>query len=398
MRTFGDDFLQKLVARIFRGWDVTDMETRGRIGLIGGVFGIIINGLIFIMEIFVGTIVNSVAITADAFHNLIDVVSSVITIFSFRFSNKPADKEHPFGHGRMEYLSSLIVAMVIMVIGYEFIKVSIEKILHPSDVVFNLVSLCLILAAIPFKILLSAFTKGLGNMINSSTLKASSFDAFSDVLVLSVSSLSLILSAFTKIHVDGFLGVIVALFIMYAGISIAKEALNPLLGEAPDPALVHSISEGVLKAEYVTGVHDLIIHNYGPGKFMATIHAEVPCEVPILSVHDSIDRAEKELSEQLGIILVIHMDPLNSDDAVVKKAKSITLKVMSGFPQIKSIHDFRVVGDGRHKNLIFDVVVDASVKTINDEKKLKAQLGEKITAANKHYFAVINVDRNYTTP
>jgi cation diffusion facilitator family transporter len=390
--------LQKLIARMFRGWDAADVETREKIGVIGGIVGIVINALIFVMEICVGTLVNSVAITADAFHNLTDVVSSLITIISFRLSNKPADKEHPFGHGRMEYLSSLIVAMVIIVIGYEFIKVSFEKILHPSAVVFNLVSLCLVIAAIPFKMLLSSFNKGLGNMINSSALKASSFDAFSDVLVLSVSSLSLILSAFTTLHVDGFLGVIVALFIMYSGFSIAKEELNPLLGEAPDPHLVTSISEGVMKAEYVTGVHDLIIHNYGPGKFMATIHAEVPCEVPILSVHDSIDHAEKELSERLGIILVIHMDPLNSDDEVVKKAKNITLKVIAEFPQVKSIHDFRVVGDGRNKNLIFDVVVDTTVKTKTDEKKLTAQLDEKISAANKHYCAVINVDRNYITP
>jgi cation diffusion facilitator family transporter len=390
--------LQKLIARLFRGWNTADADIREKIGIIGGAFGLVINALIFVMEICVGTAVNSVAITADAFHNLTDVVSSLITIFSFRISNKPADKEHPFGHGRMEYLSSLIVAMVIIVIGYEFIKASIGKILHPSDVIFNLVSLCLVLAAIPLKMLLSGFNKRLGNLINSSALKASSFDAFSDVLVLSVSSLSLILSAFTKVHIDGFLGVIVALFIMYSGFSIAKKELNPLLGEAPDPELVRSISEGVMKAEYVTGVHDLIIHNYGPGKFMATIHAEVPCEIPILSVHDSIDRVEKELSEQLGIILVVHMDPLNNNDEVVKKAKNITLQIIADFRQIKSIHDFRVVGDGRRKNLIFDVVVDTTVRSKSDEQKLKAEIGEKVSAANKHYFAVINVDRNYTSP
>lgn len=389
--------LQQLLDKMLNGKNPADSKTREKIGIIGGVVGIFVNALIFIIEIIVGGIVNSVAITADAFHNLTDVVSSIITIVSFRVANKPADKKHPFGHGRAEYLSSLIVAMVIIVIGYEFIKTSIEKIINPSPIAFNLVSFLLVLAAIPLKLLLSAFNKKLGILIGSATLKATSFDALSDVLVLSVASLSLLLSALFRVEVDGYIGVVVALFIMYSGFTIAREDLSPLLGEAPDKELVKSINDGVLEAEYVSGVHDLIIHNYGPGKFMATIHAEVPCNVPVLKLHEAIDSAENRLSKKLGIILVIHMDPLNNDDETVKRAKKLVLKVIENFPQILSIHDFRVVGDGKRKNLIFDTVVDNTVVSKKDEEDLRKSIHEAIKRAEPEYNTVVCVDRNYTS-
>jgi divalent metal cation (Fe/Co/Zn/Cd) transporter len=245
-------------------------------------------------------------------------------------------------------------------------------------------------------LLLSTFNKGLGRLIGSSVLEASSFDAFSDVLVLSVASLSILMSVFTKVHIDGYLGVVVALFIMYSGFTIAQKDFNPLLGEAPDRELVKNINEGVLEAEYVSGVHDLIIHNYGPGKFMATIHAEVPCDIPILSIHNSIDRVEKHLSKKLGIILVIHMDPLNNNDEVVNAAKKVVLKVISTISQAESIHDLRVVGEGSRKNLIFDLVVDATVISKKDEQRLTESINGAIKKENPHYCAVICVDRNYT--
>lgn len=389
--------MQRIINLILNGQDPADEKVRGRLGIISGAAGMAINGLIFIMELLVGAVVNSVAITADAFHNLTDVVSSVITVFSFRLANKPADKEHPFGHGRAEYISALIIAMVIIVIGYEFIKTSIEKILHPSPVNFSLISLILVLLAIPLKLLLSSFNKKMGRTISSSALEASSFDAFSDVLVLSVASLSLIVSAFTKLQIDGWLGALVALFIMYSGFSIAKMELNPLLGEAPEPELVKKIIDGVLETNYVSGVHDLIIHNYGPGKFMASIHAEVPCDVPILRIHDEIDRTEKFLSDKLGIILVIHMDPLNKNDEVVKSAQGIVEKVIQRFPEALSIHDFRVVGDSSVKNVIFDIVVDSSIVTKTDEEELRKKINGEIKKQNPNYNAVINVDRNYTS-
>lgn len=389
--------LEQFFQKVLDGKKSSDAKVREKVGIISGIAGIVVNGLIFLIEIIVGGIVNSVAVTADAFHNLTDVISSVITIISFRLAGKPADKKHPFGHGRIEYLSALFVAMVIIVIGYEFIRTSIEKILHPTGVIFNLLSLILILISIVLKLSLSFFSKKLGNLINSSTIKATSFDALSDVFVLSVASLSLIVSAFSNIHIDGYLGVIVALFIMYSGFTIARGELSPLLGEAPDQKLVNNIVDGVLEADYVSGTHDLIIHNYGPNKYMATIHAEVPCNIPALKIHESIDKVEKELSERLGIILVIHMDPLNSDDETVKQAKKIILKVVKDFPQVLSMHDFRVVGDGSSKNVIFDVVVDSSVKTEKDELSLCEDIGAAVKRTAPEYNTVINVDRNYVS-
>lgn len=389
--------LEQLFSKVLDGKKNSDAKAREKVGIISGIAGIVVNGLIFLIEIIVGGIVNSVAVTADAFHNLTDVISSVITIISFRLAGKPADKEHPFGHGRIEYISALFIAMVIIVIGYEFIRTSIGKILHPSGVAFNLVSLLLILASIVLKLSLSFFSRKLGNLINSSTIKATSFDALSDVFVLSVASLSLIVSAFSKVHIDGYLGVVVALFIMHSGFTIARAELSPLLGEAPDKELVKNIIDGVLKADYVSGTHDLLIHNYGPTKYMATIHAEVPCNIPALKIHDSIDRIEKELSEKLGIILVIHMDPLNNDDVTVKQAKKVVSKVIKDFPQILSMHDFRVVGEGRSKNVIFDLVVDSSVKSKKDELLLCENIGEAVKRTAPEYNTVINVDRNYVT-
>lgn len=389
--------LERLFSKVLDGRKKSDANVRQKVGIISGTVGIVVNGLIFLIEIIVGGIVNSVAVTADAFHNLTDVISSIITIVSFRIAGKPADKKHPFGHGRIEYISALFVAMVIIVIGFEFIRTSIEKIIHPSNVIFNLLSLILILVSIVLKLSLSFFSRKLGNLINSSTIKATAFDALSDVFVLSVASLSLILSAFSNIHVDGYLGVVVALFIMYSGFTIAKSELNPLLGEAPDKELVKNIIEGVLKAKYVSGTHDLIIHNYGPNKYMATIHAEVPCNEPVLKIHESIDSIEKELSEELGIILVIHMDPINSDDETVKKAKKVVIEVIKSFPHVLSMHDFRVVGDGSSKNVIFDIVVDNSVKTENDELSLCEDIGKAVKSKSPEYNTVINVDRNYVS-
>lgn len=389
--------LEPLLSKVLGGKKNPDEKAREKVGIISGIAGIVVNGLIFLIEIIVGGIVNSVAVTADAFHNLTDVISSVITIISFRIAGKPADKKHPFGHGRIEYVSALFVAMIIIVIGYEFIRTSIGKILHPSSVIFNLLSLILILVSIVLKLSLSFFNRKLGNLINSSTIKATSFDALSDVFVLSVASLSIIVSAFSKIHIDGYLGVLVALFIMYSGFTIAKSELSPLIGEAPDKKLVKNIVDGVMGAEYVSGTHDLIIHNYGPNKYMATIHAEVPCNVSTLKIHESIDNIEKNLSDKLGIILVIHMDPINNDDETVKQAKKVVLEVIKSYPHVLSMHDLRVVGDGSSKNVIFDIVVDNSVKTESDEISLCEDIGKAVKSEAPEFNTVINVDRNYVS-
>ena len=373
-----------------------DGRLRMHYGIIGGVVGIIVNAAIFVVEIFIGLFTNSIAISADAFHNLADVISSVITIVSFKLASKPADKEHPFGHGRIEYLSALIVSFIVMLIGYQFLVSSISKILHPSGVLFSVVSLVLILTAIPIKILLSLFNHRLGRLIDSSALKATAIDALSDVFILSVASVSLIFASFTRLHVDGYLGVVVALFIMYSGFSIAKVVLNPLLGEPPDPDKVKNIVKDLLTYRYINGVHDLVMHNYGPGKFMASIHAEVPCNVAVTELHSSIDDAEKQLSEKYGILFVIHMDPLNDNDEDVKHARNILTEAIKPLKVIISIHDFHIVGNNNKKTLIFDAVVDnVKITSMQDEENLRLQINAALQSANPIYNAVVNIDRNY---
>ena len=372
-------------------------QQREKYGMISGGAGIGVNAAIFLVELIVGLAVHSIAVTADAFHNLTDVVSGVIMIFSFLLANKPADNEHPFGHGRIEYLATLLISLIIMLIGFEFLKSSFDKILHPQPVHFTVLALVLILCAIPLKIFLSLFNRRLAVKINSSALKATSFDALSDVFILVVASVSLVAAAFTTAPVDGWLGILVALFIMYSGFSIARKALNPLLGEPPDPQMVKAIVDDVMQFKYITGVHDLIVHNYGPGQFMASVHAEVPADVPVMKLHESIDAAEKDLSRKYGIVLVIHMDPLNKDDEEVKKARSALLDAIRPLEGIESIHDFRIVGKGEKKNLIFDAVIDSKrIRTRQEEGKLRGAICSALQRTHPDYNAVVSFDRNYT--
>lgn len=371
---------------------------RVRYGMIGGAAGIVVNLFIFIMEIIIGLLTHSVAVTADAFHNLTDVASSLVTVISFKVAWRPADREHPFGHGRMEYVSGLLVSVIIIVIGFEFVQSSIEKVLHPVTVHFQLTSFVLILLFIPLKLLLSLFYRRLSRRIGSQALAATSFDALSDVFVLAVASISLLCARFTTLPVDGWLGLLVSGFILYSGFTIGKEALNPLLGEAPDPAVVQEIVQGVKSYPHITGVHDLVIHNYGPGRFMATIHAEVPADVPVMELHESIDRAERELSEKHGIMLVIHMDPLNKNDETAIRVQNELLEAIAPLEVVHSIHDFRIVGKGEHLNLVFDAVVDSGFPASAEAtERLVREINALIQQKHPDYHAVVQIDRNYTS-
>lgn len=376
---------------------ITEAE-RTRYGMLGGATGIGVNALVFVVELIIGMTSHSVAIMADAFHNLTDVASSLITVISFKIAGRPADRNHPFGHGRMEYISGLLVSIVIILIGFEFIRSSFEKILHPSAVRFSIVTLVLVLLFIPLKLLLSLFYRYLGKRIHSGALQATAMDALSDVFVLAVASVSLICARFTTLPVDGWLGMLVSVFILYSGIMIGKQALNPLLGEAPDPEIVREIVEGVQSYPYITGVHDLIIHNYGPGKGMASIHAEVPADVPVMDLHESIDRAERELSEKYNFLLVIHMDPLNKNDETTKRVHGELMEAIRPLTTIRSIHDFRIVGHGEHLNLVFDAVVDSNIPATDAAaQQLVQKINELLQEKHPYYHAVVQIDRNYTS-
>ncbi|MGH4118282.1 cation diffusion facilitator family transporter [Clostridium sp.] len=376
--------------------DTNNKKVRVAYGYLGGLVGIIVNLILFVTKLTIGMLVNSIAVTADAFNNLSDVASSVITILGFKLAEKPADKEHPFGHGRLEYISGLIVSFLVILVGFEFIKTSYGRIVNPSKVIFNLIPFILILVSIGFKIWISKFNKTIGKAIKSSALEASSFDALSDVVSSSCVALSLLLSIWIDFPIDGYIGVLVSLFIIYAGYSLIKDTMNPLLGEAPDMELVKGLQSKLLSYDYITGSHDLVIHNYGPGRCMASIHAEVPCDISIVKIHEIIDKAEKEISKEFELYLVIHMDPLNIDDKEVNASRLKLLKVLESFPIIKSIHDFRIVGEDDYKNLIFDAVIDFNKAfTESDEVKLKEDVNIEIKKSYPSYNALMTIDRDY---
>lgn len=320
----------------------------------------------------------------------------MVTIFGFKLSSKPADKEHPFGHGRIEYISGLIVAFLVLMVGFEFIRTSIDRIKNPVPVQFAWVPFILLLVSILFKVWLSKFYKTVGDKINSSALKASSVDSLSDVVSSSTVVISLLISKFTTLPIDGYIGVIVSLVILYAGYNLIKDTLDPLLGVAPDEELVKDIHKMLLAYEHIDGTHDLMVHNYGPGRIIASIHAEIPEDISVVKAHEVVDRAEKEISAELDIHLLIHMDPVTTKDEEILSAKDELMTVLDKFSFINSFHDFRVVGEGDYKNLIFDVVVNHDfVITKESQLKLQQQINMELKKIQPNHNAIVTVDPSY---
>ena len=378
---------------IKNGENVQREDVRNNYGYLAGIVGIFINLLLFIVKISVGLLTSSIAVTADAFNNFSDMASSVITIVGFKLASIPPDKEHPFGHGRLEYISALIVAFMVMLVGVQFIKSSIERILNPMPIKFQFVPFFLLTISIFAKFWLSRFNKFIGTKINSSALKAASVDALGDVFTSSCVVISFLAAKFTTLPIDGYIGVLVSLAILYAGFSLVKETISPLLGEAPDPELISAINKHVLSYKHITGVHDLIVHNYGVGRCIASIHAEIPASIDIMTIHDVIDEAEREISRDLKVHLVIHMDPICIETEEVSTAREEVEKIIESHSSIKSMHDFRVVGSGDSKNLVFDIVVFHE-STMPDEK-LKEYITKSIKGIHPNYNCIITVDRDY---
>lgn len=376
--------------------DTKDDKVRNSYGIVGGIVGILVNIILFVIKLSVGLIVSSIAIMADAFNNLSDAASSLITILGFKLSNKPADREHPFGHGRIEYLSALIVAFMVMLVGLQFIKSSFERIINPTPVVFELIPFVLLFISIFLKVWLSRFNKFMGEKINSAALKASSIDALGDVFTSTCVVISFLAANFTVLPVDGYIGMVVALFIVYSGFSLVKDTISPLLGEAPDPELVTSIKEKVLSYDNILGTHDLIIHNYGPGKCMASIHAEIPSDISVVTIHEIVDKAEREISEALKIYLVIHIDPICIVEGEVKEAYDEILSLIDQYDYIHSIHDFRVVGEGEIKNLIFDVVIECAKECPETDAELINTISSRVKEKHSSYNCIITIDKHFT--
>ena len=371
-----------------------DNDVRQAYGYLGGFVGIFANVLLFAGKLIVGLAINSIAVTADAINNLSDAAASVITLVGFKVTNKPPDREHPFGHGRIEYISAMIVSFLVILVGFEFIKSSAERIMNPKIVEFNWITAILLILSIVVKLWLSIFNKKLGKSIGSKAMEATAVDSISDVITTSVVLLSLILSKWITFPIDGYIGMLVALFIMYSGFNLTKDTLNPLLGEAPEVEFVDDIIRRTLSYEGIIGVHDIIVHNYGPNRCLISLHAEIPGNMDVISAHEVIDKAEQEISRELGIYLVMHMDPINVDDEVVQKVHKQIVGVLNEFEMELPIHDFRMVGDCNHCNVIFDMVIPHKVNE-RDEKKVAKEISEAIKTKYPQFNPIITIDRCY---
>ena len=378
---------------ISRPDDWEDPDIRQRYGLLTGGVGIFLNLLLSLGKFLAGLLTGSIAITADAFNNLSDAGSSVVTLVGFQMAAKKADDDHPFGHGRMEYISGLIVAGAILLVGVELAKSSVEKILHPEDIALSWVSVGILCAAILVKLWMFYFNRTLGRRIDSAAMCATAADSLSDAVATAAVLAGTLVNRFAHVNIDGWVGLAVAVFILRSGWGAAKDTINPLLGESPDPELVKQLRELVLSHPQVVGMHDLIIHDYGPGRRLCSFHAEVPQDADILDAHDAIDHIEREIKEKFGIETTVHMDPIATADEKVNQLRRQVADLARVVEPEMTIHDFRVVRGPTHTNVIFDAVVPHKCR-LTDEEVLQ-RLRQAVSALDPAYQAVIQIDRAY---
>ena len=371
--------------------NVRDAQVRERYGVVSGIVGIFCNVFLFAIKLVIGLITGSISIAADAVNNLSDGLSSLISVVGFKLAGKAPDSKHPFGYGRTEYLAGLAVAFLIGMVGVEFAKTSIDHILHPSAVLFSPVLLVILALSMLVKLWMGAFNRNLGNRIDSTVLRAAMQDSINDVITTSVVIIGMIASQFTSIPADGYIGLIVAVFILWSGIGIARDTLSPLIGQAADPDIVQSIEDIVLSFDGIIGVHDVIVHNYGAGKSLASIHVEVPDSANFVAIHEVVDEAEKAVWQQTGVFLVIHMDPVSVDDEHIQQLRDMTLSAIVKIDNRLTMHDFRVVDGDRQINLIFDIVAPFEYQGEKQQQLLK-EIRRALRARDRRFHAVITVD------
>lgn len=370
-----------------------DAEVRRGYGTLCSIVGIMLNILLFAGKYFAGVVTNSIAITADAFNNLSDAGSSVMTLIGFKFAGKKADKDHPFGHGRIEYIAGLGVSLAILLMGFELAKGSVEKIMNPEPVDTSILAICILIASIAVKSYMCIYNTRIGEKISSAAMKATGMDSLSDSIATSVVLISILVTKFTGVMIDGWCGVLVAAFIFWAGINAAKETIGPLLGQPPEPEFVQEIEDIVMAHKYIQGIHDLVVHDYGPGRLMISLHAEVPGDEDIFELHDEIDDIEMELNDKLNCESVIHMDPIETNNEAVQSKKAKVVEIIKTYDEEITIHDFRMNQGPTHTNLIFDAVLPAGYKkspeVANDE------LSKLIQSQMPGCYAVIKMDISY---
>lgn len=389
--------MTKLLIRLFikDAQNVANPAVRSAYGILSGAVGIVCNLLLTSAKFLIGTLTNSIAITADAVNNLSDAGSSAVTLFSFKAANRPADDEHPFGHGRIEYIAALGVAFLILLMGLELVRSSVDKIMHPEAITFSAPALIVLLLSIGVKIWMAVFNRSLGRRIHSPAVGAVVMDSISDTAATTVSMLALILSRFTALPLDGYLGVVVALFIFYTGIQIVRDTIGNLLGQAPDPKLVKALESEILAFDGVVGVHDLIVHDYGPNRIFASAHAEVPSNEDVMKSHDTIDLIEREIKKKFHLDIVIHMDPIVVDDAHINRLRLQLVEIVQSVDPSFKIHDFRMVDGPTHTNLIFDLVVPHNCKMKKSD--IYQRVNALVCALNSQYYTVITVEHSFVS-
>lgn len=377
--------------------NIESTEVRTRYGMLASVVGIFCNVLLFSVKLTIGLILSSLAVTADAFNNLSDAASSIISFIGVKMAGKPADAEHPFGHGRIEYIAALIVSFLVIEVGFTFFKSSISKILHPEEISFDLVPFVILILSILVKLWMAFFNNKLGKRIDSKVMLATAADSLGDVITTSATVLSIIICHFTSINVDAIAGLIVSAIVIWSGISIAKDTLEPLIGERVPAELYQKITDIVESYDGIVGTHDLIVHNYGPNRSMATIHAEVPNDINIEVSHEIIDKIERDVKKDLNILLVIHMDPVEMRDEEVLSLREKTSRIVHALDPELNFHDFRVLKENEQRNLIFDLVIPDSYSE-KDANRVMHQLVSLLHEMDGNVECIITLDRSFEAP
>lgn len=373
--------------------DNKDSATRKKAGFLSSTVGIVCNIILFVSKFIIGTIANSVAIISDAFNNLTDCLSCIITMFGYNLASKPADKEHPFGHGRMEYFTSLIIAVFIIIVGFEFFKTSLSRIFNKEDIDVTYFTIIVLVLSILLKFWMYLFNKKMSTIFNNQAMMATSYDSLSDAMTTSITLIGSIISLFTSFPIDGVIGLIVSGLIIKTAISIIKDTLDELLGKPADKETTQQLLDIVMSHQGILGVHDLMIHNYGPNNMIASLHAEVDAKQNVLEAHDTIDNIEKEIFEKMKIMTTIHLDPIETDNIQLNQYKTIVSKVLNEIDPELSFHDFRMVVGQTHTNLIFDVIISDKYRDRN--QMLKEKIDEQLKLIDNKLETVITFDSQF---
>lgn len=383
-----------LIKRFIKNYeDVTEPKVRESYGKLAGIVGIISNLILCLSKLAIGFLIHSISIIADGVNNLADASSSIITLIGFKLAAIPEDEEHPYGHARIEYLTGLFVSILIILLGVKLLTTSFQKVLHPDPLEFSYISIGVLIFAIIVKIWQSSFNVKIGNTINSSALKATGADSRNDVISTSAVLISVIIGKLTGFQLDGYMGCLVALFIIYSGVQLIKETSSPLLGQAPDPKLVSEIENRITSFEGVLGIHDLAVHDYGPSRIFASVHIEVDAFADLIASHDMIDNIERNISHDLKIHLVAHMDPVDTKDPLTIELNEKINQVLSPMEGVVGFHDLRIVAGYTHTNIIFDVVLSPECKL--NKTDIRNAISHKIKEMDSTYFVVITFDVSY---